>query len=64
MTLLELLARAAERARSPRCPQCGGESRLTSEALIPGTPSVLESVFHCSRCGVDAVRCLVAAANE
>jgi len=62
--LLNLLARAAERARSPRCPRCDGETALTSEELLPGTPAVLESVFHCAGCGNDAVRCLVAAAND
>ena len=62
--LLNLLARAADRARAPHCRRCGGDTILMSEELLPGTPAVLESVFHCVPCGTDAVRCLVAAAND
>jgi hypothetical protein len=62
--LLNLLSRAADRARAPRCRRCDADTILTSEELLPGTPAVLESVFHCAHCGTDMVRCLVAAAND
>ena len=62
--ILDLLARAAERARAPRCSRCDGATELVGEETVPGTPPVLESVFRCVRCGAPHVRCLVAGAVD
>lgn len=58
--ILNLVARAAEMARAPRCARCGAVTVFVTEEMIAGTPPVLETVFRCYGCEIDAVRCLVA----
>jgi hypothetical protein len=64
MSLMTLLSRVADAARAPRCRQCGAATAFLTEVVVPGTPPVLESVYHCEPCGADTVRCLLASALD